>query len=164
MTTTKPLLSILCIDDHAIVRHGIRALIRSQTDMAVIADATSGEEGVRLFRELRPDITLMDLQLPGMSDFEAIQLIRQENGSAKVIVPTMYQGSEDIHRAHEAGAVSYVIKETLSDDLVSTIRAVHGGREPLHEQGVFKRRNFVSRRMRVTHAWLWQGQKSSLWL
>lgn len=118
---------VLCVDDHRIVREGIALIIGRQPDMTVVATAASGEEAVALCRRYRPDVTLMDLQLGGMSGLEAIRAIRRHDPTARIVVLTMYQGDEDIYRSLNAGAVTYLLKDTLSDDLVRVIREVHQG-------------------------------------
>jgi two-component system NarL family response regulator len=122
---------ILAVDDHHIVREGLTSLICRQPDMTVVASAATGEEAVRVFRQHHPDITIMDLQLPGMSGLEAIRAIRAEDPAARVVVLTMYHGDEDIFRALEAGAVTYLLKDTVMEDLVRIVRAVHAGERPL---------------------------------
>src|SRR5262245_66192887 len=99
--------------------------------MRVVAAAATGEQAVVQFREHRPDITLMDLQLPAMSGLDAIRILRTEDATARIIVLTMYQGDEDIHRALQAGAAAYVLKSTLSDDLVRAVRDVHAGHQSM---------------------------------
>jgi DNA-binding NarL/FixJ family response regulator len=127
----KPHIRVLCVDDHRIVREGIALIISRQPDMEVVGSAATGEEAVLLFKRHRPDVTLMDLQLPTMSGLEAIQTIRREYDDARIIVLTMYQGDEDIHRALSAGATTYLLKDTLSDDLIRFVREVHAGRRPI---------------------------------
>jgi DNA-binding NarL/FixJ family response regulator len=122
---------ILCVDDHAIVREGITLIINQQPDMRVVAAAGTGEEAVRMFRSERPDVTLMDLRLQSGSGTAAIEAIRRENPDARIIVLTMYDGDEDVHRALKAGAITYLLKDTLSDDLISVVRAVHSGQRPI---------------------------------
>ncbi|HUR34972.1 MAG TPA: response regulator transcription factor [Vicinamibacterales bacterium] len=122
---------VLCVDDHRIVREGLALIIGRQPDMEVVGSASSGEEAVELFTKFRPDITLMDLNLRGMSGLDAIRTIRKQDPRARVVVLTMHNGEEYIHRALEAGAASYVLKDTLSDNLVGTIRDVHEGRRTL---------------------------------
>ena len=122
---------VLCVDDHRIVREGISLIINRQSDMEVVALAASGEEAVALHRKYRPDVTLMDLQLGVMSGVEAIRAIRSESAAANIVVLTMYQGDEDIYRALEAGAATYLLKDTLSDDLIRIVREVHAGRHPI---------------------------------
>jgi DNA-binding NarL/FixJ family response regulator len=122
---------VLCVDDHRIVREGIALIIAREPDMEVVGSAGTGEEAVAVFRRERPDITLMDLQLPTMTGLEAIVAIRQESPEARVIVLTMYEGDEDIHRALTAGAATYLLKDTISDDLIRSVREVHAGRRPI---------------------------------
>ncbi len=122
---------ILCVEDHRLVREGIASLLSQQPDMRVVTSAATGEEGIVQFRRHRPDVTLMDLQLPGMSGLDAIREIRRESPDARVIVLTMYHGEEDVYRSLEAGAAAYVLKDTLSDELISAIRDVHHGKQPI---------------------------------
>jgi two-component system NarL family response regulator len=127
----KSRIRVLCVDDHRIVREGIGLIIARQEDMEVVGSAATGEEAVLLFKRERPDVTLMDLQLPVMSGLDAIRSIRREDAEARIIVLTMYQGDEDIHRALSAGATTYLLKDTLSDDLIRFVREVHAGRSPI---------------------------------
>ena len=122
---------VLCVDDHRVMLDGLSLLIGRQPDMDVIAAATLGEQAVELFERHRPDVTLMDLQLPTMSGLDAIREIRALDADAKIVVLTMYQGDEDIYRALEAGATAYLLKDALSDDLVRVIREVYTGRRPI---------------------------------
>lgn len=134
MTTTTPQIRVLCVDDHRIVREGISLIIDREGDMQVVGAAATGEEAVALFRRERPDVTLMDLQLPTMSGLDAIREIRREDADARIIVLTMYQGDEDIHRALGAGAATYLLKDTLSDDLIRFVREVNAGRRPIRPE------------------------------
>lgn len=122
---------VLCVDDHRLMREGISRIVGVQPDMTVVAEASNGEEAVEQFTRHRPDVTLMDLQLPTMDGLEAIRVIRRNQPDARIVVLTMYQGNEDIHRAIEAGAMGYLLKDTLPDDLIRVIRAVHGGERVL---------------------------------
>jgi two-component system NarL family response regulator len=122
---------ILAVDDHRVVLEGISAMIGRQADMVLIGTAVTGEQGIALFREHRPDITLMDLQLPRMTGLETIRAIKCEAPAARVVVLTMYQGDEDIYRALEAGAAAYLLKDALSNDLIEAIRKVYSGQQPL---------------------------------
>jgi two-component system NarL family response regulator len=122
---------VLCVDDHRIVREGIALIISQQPDMEVVGTAATGEEAVELFSQARPDVTLMDLQLPTMSGLEAIRRIRQIDDSARIVVLTMYKGDEDIYRALNAGAVTYLLKDMVGSDLMDVIRAVHAGEQPM---------------------------------
>ena len=121
---------VLCVDDHRIVREGLSMLIGRQSDMEVVGLAGSGEEAVDLFTRLRPDVTLMDLQLGGMSGVDAIRIIRREHPEARIVVLTMFQGDEDVFRAIKAGAATYLLKDAAFSDLVHAIRQVHEGRQP----------------------------------
>ena len=124
-------ITVLCVDDHRIVREGLRMIIDSEPDMTVIDSAADGREAVARYRQHTPDITLMDLQLPEMGGVEAIRAIRHLDGHARIIVLTMYKGDEDIHRAMDAGASTYLLKDTLADDLPRIVREVHAGRQML---------------------------------
>jgi two-component system NarL family response regulator len=128
---TQERIGVLCVDDHRLVRQGIASLIDQEPDMEVVASAASGEEAVALFRHYRPDVVLMDLQLPGMSGLEAMRSIRIEQPSARIIVLTVHQGEEDIFRAMAEGATSYLLKDTLFDELADRIRRVHAGEHSL---------------------------------
>ena len=123
---------ILCVDDHCIVREGIALIVNRQPDMEVVASAASVPEAVDRFLEHRPDVTLMDLRLRGASGTEAIEAIRRLDPRALIIVLTMYDGDEDIYRALHAGAATYLLKDTLSDDLIREVREVQSGRRPVH--------------------------------
>ncbi len=125
MSTTR--IRVLCVDDHWIVREGIAALINQEPDMEVAASAATGEEGLVLFRKHQPDVVLMDLQLPGQSGLETIQAIKREAPGARIIVLTTYQGEEDIFRALQEGAATYLLKDSLFDDLANRIREVRSG-------------------------------------
>lgn len=121
------MIRVLCVDDHRLMREGIARIVGLQPDMTVVAQASNGQEAVERFLEHRPDVTLMDLQLPTMSGLDAIRAIREADDEAKVIVLTMYQGEEDIHRALEAGARGYLLKDMLPDELIKVIREVQDG-------------------------------------
>ena len=122
---------VLCVDDHRLLREGIVRIVGLQPDMTVVAQASNGEEAVEEFLRHQPDVTLMDLQLPTMNGLQAIREIRRAQADARIVVLTMYQGDEDIHRAIEAGAMGYLLKDTLPDDLIRVIRDVHAGQTVL---------------------------------
>lgn len=126
MTTTQKT-SVLVVDDHPILRLGVAAIINAQRDMKVCAHAGTGEEAVDMFKKHRPDITLMDLRLPGMSGLEALRVIRRLDPHAKSIVLTTYEGDEDIHQALAAGALGYIIKGMSHETLVDALRKVKSG-------------------------------------
>jgi DNA-binding NarL/FixJ family response regulator len=119
--------SVLVVEDHPIMRLGIAAIIAAQPDMTVCFQAESGEEGVRAFRQYHPDITLMDLRLPGISGVEALRRMRAEDPNARCVVLTTYEGDEDIHQALAAGAAAYVIKAMSYETLVDALRRVYAG-------------------------------------
>ncbi len=121
---------VLCVDDHRIVREGIAQVIGRQRDMEVVGMAATGEEAVERYQALRPDVTLMDLWLGAMSGVEAIRAIRARDPLARVVVLTMAEGDEDVYRALQAGASTYLLKDTAFTDLISVVRAVHAGRHP----------------------------------
>ena len=121
-------IKVMVVDDHPLMRVGIAAIINARSDMGVVAQAGTGEEAVALFRQHLPDITLMDLRLPGsLGGVEAIATIRAESPHARFIVVTTYDGDEDIHRALEAGAQGYVIKGMPYQTLVDALQKVHAG-------------------------------------
>ena len=128
-----PRIRILCVDDHRIVREGIALIISRQPDMRVVAFAATGDEAVQKFEQHRPDITLMDLRLGKTSGLDAITAIRRQHGDARIIVLTMYQGDEDIHQALKTGAATYLLKDSLADDLIRVVREVHAGGHPIGE-------------------------------
>ena len=126
-----PPIRVLCIDDHPLLREGVARKIERQPDMEVVDTAGTGQEAVMLYLRHRPDIVLMDLQLPGMGGLQAIEAIRREDPNAKIIVLTISGGDEDIYRAIRAGAASYLLKSSLSQDLIATIRRVVAGERPM---------------------------------
>jgi DNA-binding NarL/FixJ family response regulator len=125
--TTAETIRVLCVDDHRLMREGIVRIVGVQPDMTVVAQASDGEQAVEQFLRVRPDVTLMDLEMPTMRGVQAIHAIRRHAPDARIVVLTMYHGDEDIHRAVAAGAVGYLLKDMLPDDLVRVIREVHSG-------------------------------------
>lgn len=122
---------VLCVDDHRLMREGIARIVGVQPDMTVVAQASDGEQAVAQFLRYRPDVTLMDLEMPNVHGVQAIQAIRSHQPDARIVVLTMYHGDEDIHRAIAAGAMGYLLKDTLPDDLIRVIREVHSGRRSI---------------------------------
>jgi DNA-binding NarL/FixJ family response regulator len=118
---------VMIADDHPVVREGFAAMIETEPDMAVVGQARSGEEAIELFQRLRPDVTLMDLRMPGMGGVEAIRELRREFPASRLIVLTTYDGDEDIYRAIEAGAQAYLLKDMLCEEILGAVRAVHAG-------------------------------------
>jgi DNA-binding NarL/FixJ family response regulator len=126
MSKDRPI-RILIADDHFVVRMGLAAVINTQSDMRVVAEAANGLQATELFRQHLPDVTLMDLRMPQMQGVEAITSIRNEFPNSRFIVLTTYDGDEDIYRALQAGARGYLLKDTVGDSLLDAIRAVHAG-------------------------------------
>jgi DNA-binding NarL/FixJ family response regulator len=120
---------VLIVDDHPIVRLGIAAIVDAQTDMAMVGQAADGEQALRLFEQLHPDVTLMDLRLPGMGGVQTIRNLRLRHPEAKFLVLTTYEGDEDIFQALQAGAVGYLVKGMSHDLLLKGLRQVHEGRQ-----------------------------------
>ena len=120
---------VLSVDDHPLLRQGIAAIINSQPDMLLVAEASSGSEGIQKFREHQPDVTLMDLRLPDMSGIDAMIAIRTEFSDARIIMLTTFEGDVEIQRALEAGARGYMLKSMPPKELVEVIRQVHAGKK-----------------------------------
>ncbi len=127
MTTAKQI-RILTVDDHPIVREGIASIIRGERDMVVVGEASNGREAIELFHDKRPDVTLMDLQMPGVNGIDAIAAIRREHPEARIIVLTTYEGDALARRALKAGVTGYILKDMIRTELLQAIRAVDGGR------------------------------------
>jgi two-component system NarL family response regulator len=118
---------ILIAEDHLIARVGVSTIVNMQPDMTVVAEAANGQQAVELFQQHLPDVTLLDLRMPGMTGLEAAAAIRREYPKARLIALTTYGGDEDIRRALQAGVQAYLTKDVLHDDLLKAIRAVHAG-------------------------------------
>jgi DNA-binding NarL/FixJ family response regulator len=120
-------ITVLAVDDHPLVRDGVSFAIQAESDMTVVAEAGTGQEAIDLFRLHRPDVTLMDLQMPGMNGIDAMLVILQSFPSARIVVLTTYSGDVQAARALKAGAFGYLLKGTMRKELVDTIRRVHAG-------------------------------------
>jgi DNA-binding NarL/FixJ family response regulator len=129
---------ILAVDDHPVIRRGIAAIIATQSDMTLVAEASNGREAIQQFRAHRPDIVLMDLQMPEMSGLDAVSAIRGEFPDARIIVLTTYAGDVQILRAVKAGAQAYLLKNTFHEELIDTIRAVYAGKKKLSPEASFE--------------------------
>jgi len=138
MNPVSPPIRILTVDDHPVFREGIASLLADIPDLQLVAEACSGLEAIRQFRAHKPDITLMDLQMPDMNGLDAIMAIRGEFPDAKIIVLTTYSGDVQVLRALKAGARAYLLKNTLHKDLVQTIHAVHAGKKALSPEATFE--------------------------
>jgi DNA-binding NarL/FixJ family response regulator len=132
VTTTR--IRILTVDDHPIVREGIAAVIHGEEDMVVVGEASNGREAIERFRSQRPHVTLMDLQMPGLSGIETIATIRAEDPHARIIVLTTYEGDVLARRALKAGAAGYILKDMIRTELLNAIRAVHAGRRHIPQK------------------------------
>ncbi|KUR80805.1 response regulator transcription factor [Novosphingobium sp. FSW06-99] len=126
MTSTRTI-RVLIVDDHPLLREGVRAVIENQPDLTIVAEAETGEQALDLFDAHRPDIVLMDLQMPGMGGVAAIQALRRADPACRIIVLTTYSGDAQAIRALHAGATGYLLKSSLRKELLDTIRTVHAG-------------------------------------
>lgn len=126
-TTCRPI-SVLVVDDHPLLREGVAAMIASERDMRLIAEADNGQQAVERYRQYRPDVTLMDLELPIMDGIEATQVIRRDFPTARIIVLTTYKGDAQALASLKAGASGYLLKSMLRTEMLDTIRTVHSGR------------------------------------
>ena len=129
MTAETTRIRVLCIDDHPLLRQGIGTLVGAQPDMELVAQAATGQDGIREFREQRPDVTLLDLRLPDMSGVAVLSAIRAEFPEARVVMLTTFEGDVEMQRALEAGARGYLLKTMPPGELVDAIRQVHAGKK-----------------------------------
>jgi len=134
----SPAIRILTVDDHPLFRNGVAALLATQPDMQVVGEGANGLEAVRQFRAHRPDVTLMDLQMPEMTGLEATIAIRAEFPDARIIVLTTYAGDVQVLRALQAGARGYLLKTLLDKELLETIRSVHAGKKALSAEASYQ--------------------------
>lgn len=145
-----PIIRVLVADDHPPMRMGLVALIKSQPGMDVVAEASDGEEAVEVYDDVRPDIVLMDLRMPGIGGVEAILAIRKKHPAARVIVLSTYDLDEDIHRAIQSGAKSYLLKDMPTEEIASTIRWIYGGGDASLPRQVAERLTERSQREQLT--------------
>ena len=129
---------ILSCDDHPLFRQGIAALLATQPDMSLVAEASNGRDAIQQFRAHRPDITLMDMQMPEMNGLDALTTIRGEFPEARIIILTTYTGDVQVLRAMKVGARAYLLKNLLDKELLETIRAVHAGKRTLSAEASFE--------------------------
>jgi DNA-binding NarL/FixJ family response regulator len=132
--TSPTVIRVLTVDDHALIREGVAALIANQKDMSLVGEASNGREAIEQFRSHRPDVTLMDLQMPEMNGIDALIAIRSEFPEARIIMLTTYAGDVLCKRAMKAGAQAYILKGNVRKDLLDTIRAVRAGKKILHAE------------------------------
>ena len=138
VSSQRASIRILAVDDHPVFRSGIAGLVADQPDMCLVAEASNGREAIQQFRAHRPDVTLMDLQMPELSGLDATIAIRSEFAEARIIVLTTYAGDVQILRALKAGARAYLLKNLLHKELLETIRAVHAGKKTLSPDASFQ--------------------------
>lgn len=129
MNDVPNMIRILAVDDHPLLRKGIAALVNAEPDMKLVAEAADGEEAVETFRRYRPDVTIMDLQLPRLNGIDAISRILSEDPSARIIVLTTYSGDAQVVRALRAGALAYILKGHVHRELLETIHSVYAGKK-----------------------------------
>jgi DNA-binding NarL/FixJ family response regulator len=126
--TDQDRIRVLSVDDHALLREGIAAIITHQSDMQLVSQASGGKEAIQQYREHRPDVTLMDLRMPDLGGIDALLAIRAEFPEARIIVLTTFEGDEEVRRAREAGACGYLLKSLPPKQLIDAIRQVHEGK------------------------------------
>jgi two-component system, NarL family, response regulator len=131
VSATQARIKVLTVDDHPLLREGIAAVLEGQTDLQLVGEATNGKEAIESFRACRPDVVLMDLQMPEMNGIDAIAAIRGEFPDARIVVLTTYKGDMQAIRAFKAGASGYLLKSMLRKDLLDTIRSVHAGKKKI---------------------------------
>jgi DNA-binding NarL/FixJ family response regulator len=132
--TSPTVIRVLTVDDHVLIREGVAALIANQKDMGLVGEASNGREAIEQFRSHRPDVTLMDLQMPEMNGIDALIAIRSEFPEARIIMLTTYAGDVLCKRAMKAGAQAYILKGNVRKDLLDTIRSVRAGKKILHAE------------------------------
>lgn len=125
------IIRVLTVDDHPLLRDGIATLVNAEVDMKIVAEASTGEEAIQLFRKYRPEVTLMDIQMPGLNGIDAIREIQNEFVNARIIILTTYAGDIQMIRALRAGARAYILKGHVHRELLATIRAVHAGQRKI---------------------------------
>lgn len=126
------MIRVMVVDDHPVLRDGVSAILENQTDMGMVCEARDGQEAVALYAQHRPDVTLMDMQMPGMNGVDAIAAIRKADPAARIIVLTTYAGDVLAVRALKAGAAGYLLKSSLRTELIDAIRSVHRGQRHVH--------------------------------
>jgi len=128
MSNSSAIITILAADDHPLIRAGLAAVIAGEPDMRIVAEASNGEEALEQYRQLHPAVVLMDLRMPVMDGLSAMRAILAEDPDARIVMLTTYDGDEDIHRALEAGAKGYLLKDMLRTEVLNVIRSVHSGK------------------------------------
>ncbi|HLJ11232.1 MAG TPA: response regulator transcription factor [Planctomycetaceae bacterium] len=131
MTEIRPgtKIRVLCVDDHPLVRKGIAAILSNEADISLVGEASNGRDAIELFRQHRPDVTLMDLRMPVLDGIGATKIIREEFPEARILALTSFDGDQDIYRALEAGVRGYLLKESVHAEILNAIRVIHSGRK-----------------------------------
>jgi DNA-binding NarL/FixJ family response regulator len=132
--SSTPKIRVICVDDHPLVRKGIGLILSNEADMELVGEAGNGRDAVELFRQLNPDVTLMDIRLPELDGISAVQQIRAESPDAKIIALTSFDGDQDIYRALDAGVRGYLLKESVHTDVLDAIRSVHAGKRLISKE------------------------------
>jgi DNA-binding NarL/FixJ family response regulator len=133
-TTQTPTITVMCVDDHPLVRKGIASILATEASLKLVGEAGNGREAVEKFREVHPDVVLMDLRMPDMDGIEATKQIRQIQPDAKIIALTSYDGDQDIYKAIEAGVRGYILKEMVHTKIIDAIRTVHEGKRLMPQE------------------------------
>lgn len=132
--TTQQTITVMCVDDHPLVRKGIASILATEATFKLVGEAGNGQEAVAMFRELHPDVVLMDLRMPEMDGIEATRQIRQINPEAKIIALTSYDGDQDIYKAIEAGVRGYILKEMVHTKVIDAIQTVFAGKRLMPQE------------------------------
>ena len=141
---SAPMIRVICVDDHPLVRKGIALILGNESDMQLVGEAGNGRDAVHLFREQRPDVTLMDLRMPELDGISAARQIRTEFPDAKIIALTSFDGDQDIYRALEAGVQGYLLKESVHTEVLSAIRTIYAGRQLISQEASERLSKFFS--------------------
>ncbi len=142
--TSTPRIRVICVDDHPLVRKGIALILGNEADMTLVGEAGNGRDAVQLFRQLRPDVTLMDLRMPELDGIEAVKQIRAEFPEAIIIALTSFDGDQDIYRALEAGVRGYLLKESVHTEVLTAIRTVYAGKRSISQEASERLSTFFS--------------------
>ena len=141
--TSTPMIRVLCVDDHPLVRKGIALILSNEADMELVGEGGNGRDAVELFRQLRPDVTLMDLRMPELDGINAVKQIREDFPDARIIALTSFDGDQDIYRALDAGVRGYLLKESVHTEVLTAIRSVHAGKRLISQEASEKLDTFA---------------------
>lgn len=141
---SAPVIRVICVDDHPLVRKGIALILGNESDMLLVGEAGNGRDAVQLFRQQKPDVTLMDLRMPECDGISAVKQIRAEFPDARIIALTSFDGDQDIYRALEAGVRGYLLKESVHTEVLTAIRSVHAGQRLISQEATERLSAFFS--------------------